>query len=249
MGAIAVRAARACDYTNAGTVEFIFDQKKNFYFLEMNTRIQVEHPITECTTGVDLVQWQLRIASGEELTIRQEDLVQRGHAIECRVYAEDPEQQFMPSAGKILALREPVGPGIRVDSGVYPGCEVSVYYDPILAKLITYGEDRDQARRRMIRALKDYVVQGIRTQTAYLAEVLAHPAFIEGDTTTDFIPEHMAGWQSPAPDEGEQNTALILAALFRLWQARSGGNGRGAVRENMPTPWDTVGPWEVGAGR
>ncbi|RME50822.1 MAG: acetyl-CoA carboxylase biotin carboxylase subunit, partial [Deltaproteobacteria bacterium] len=172
MGAAAVAVARAVGYVNAGTVEFLLDPEGTFYFLEMNTRIQVEHPITEMTTGVDLVAWQIRIAAGGALTLRQEDLAQRGHAIECRIYAEDPEKGFLPAPGPILALHEPAGPGVRNDSGIYAGDRVTGFYDPILAKLIVWGADREAARQRMILALRDYVILGIPTTIGFLADLL-----------------------------------------------------------------------------
>ena len=154
MGEVAVRVAQAAGYTNAGTIEFLVDEQKNFYFLEMNTRLQVEHPVTELTTGLDLVHLQIRIAAGEKLPFRQEDVQLRGHAIECRIYAEDPDNNFFPSPGKITLLLAPSGPGIRRDSGMYEGWTVPIDYDPLLAKLIGYGTDREQATARLVRALE-----------------------------------------------------------------------------------------------
>ena len=182
MGAAAIAAARAVGYRNAGTCEFLLEgsgDAANFYFLEMNTRLQVEHPVTECVTGVDLVHAQLRVASGEPLPFTQASLSQRGHAIECRIYAEDPAQGFIPQAGPILLYREPQGPGIRIDSGVKAGSEVSVHYDPMLAKLIVHASNREEARRRAINALREYAILGIRTNIPFLLQILEHPQFVE----------------------------------------------------------------------
>lgn len=243
MGDAAVAATKAAGYVNAGTVEFLLDQDRNFYFLEMNTRLQVEHPVTELTTGLDLLHLQLRIASGEPLPFEQKDLRQVGHAIEGRIYAEDPAHGFRPSMGKILLLREPVGPGIRVDSGIWEGYEVTPYYDPILAKLIVWGEDRETSRRRMIQALSDYVILGIRSCIPFLKDVVAHPAFASGDTTTRFIEHHMEGWGS---GDVEVPTEALVAAALSESMGRRGDSVVG--RAEAPTPWDTVGPWEIGGG-
>ncbi|MFH1754337.1 MAG: acetyl-CoA carboxylase biotin carboxylase subunit, partial [Candidatus Latescibacterota bacterium] len=245
MGQAAVSAAQAAGYRNAGTVEFIFDQKRNFYFLEMNTRIQVEHPITECTTGIDLVKWQIRIARGEALDFSQKDLVQRGHAIECRIYAEDSSKNFIPSCGVISLLREPWGPGVRNDSGVYEGWEVSPYYDPILSKLVTYGENREAAIRRMQLALDSYWVHGIETSVDLHKRILVNKAFLAGDTNTDFIEKHkdeLLGKAEDVPDE-----AFIAAALADHLgnMGRVAANGGNAERA---TPWQLVGKWEIGGG-
>jgi acetyl-CoA carboxylase biotin carboxylase subunit len=245
MGEAAVAAARAAGYRNAGTVEFMFDKDRNFYFLEMNTRIQVEHPITECTTGIDLVKWQLRIARGEALDFAQEDLVQRGHAIECRIYAEDGAKNFIPSCGVITMLREPWGPGVRNDSGVYEGWEVSPYYDPILSKLVTYGEDRESAIQRMQLALDSYLVHGIETSIDLHKRILGCQAFLDGDTTTDFIEKHkdeLLGGAGDVPDE-----AFIAAVLADQMKSVNGVAVNGGTPER-PTPWQTVGKWEIGGG-
>jgi acetyl-CoA carboxylase biotin carboxylase subunit len=244
MGDAAVAAAKAAGYVNAGTVEFIFDQGK-FYFLEMNTRIQVEHPITECTTGVDLVKWQIRIARGEKLNFKQEDLEQRGHAIECRIYAEDEANNFMPSCGVIKLLREPWGPGIRNDSGVYEGWEVSPFYDPILSKLVTHAETRDAAIKRMLLALDAYVVHGIKTSVGLHKRILSHKAFTKGETYTNFIEKYsddLLGRTENVPDE-----VFIGAALAE--QLKGVGKGpKAAVDAERPTPWKTIGKWEIGGG-
>ncbi|HAJ35138.1 MAG TPA: acetyl-CoA carboxylase biotin carboxylase subunit [Chloroflexi bacterium] len=188
MGAAAVAAVRAVGYTNAGTVEFLVDAQRNFYFLEMNTRLQVEHPITEVVTGVDLVKLQIRVAAGEPLPFTQAELSQRGHAIECRIYAEDPANHFLPAIGKVLTAVEPVGPGVRVDAGVTTGDAVTLDYDPMIAKLIVLGENRRDAIGKMQWALRHYVILGdVITNIAFLRTVLAHPRFLAGDTTTDFV--------------------------------------------------------------
>jgi acetyl-CoA carboxylase biotin carboxylase subunit len=190
MGAAAVAAARAVGYRNAGTCEFLLEGRGDaarFYFLEMNTRLQVEHPVTEAVAGIDLVHAQLRVASGEPLPFSQDTLSQRGHAIECRIYAEDPAQGFIPQAGPLLLYQEPQGPGIRVDSGVTTGSAVSVHYDPMLAKLIVHGATREEARRRAITALRSYAILGIRTNIAFLLQLLEHPMFIDAAIDTGFI--------------------------------------------------------------
>lgn len=217
MGSAAVEAARAVGYENAGTVEFIVDPvSREFYFLEMNTRLQVEHPVTEMVTGLDLVRWQIRIASGEALSFKQSDLSQRGHAIECRVYAEDPANQFLPSTGCLLQVVEPRGPGIRVDSGVATGGEVTVYYDPMLAKVIAAAETRDAAIRRMQTALRGYVVLGVTTNLDYLQAVLAHPEFQAGRATTTFVDRYLPDWQ---PDNGAFIPEALLGAALAEMQA------------------------------
>jgi len=187
MGEQAKQAALAVNYSGAGTVEFLVDDNLNYYFLEMNTRLQVEHPITEMTTGVDLVEEQIRIASGERLRYIQEEIGQNGHAIECRIYAEDPENDFMPASGKIIYLQEPQGDGIRIDSFIEKGTDISIYYDPMIAKLIVWAENRHEAIEKMKRALKDYKIIGLKQNIAYLYKILEHPAFIEGKYDTRFV--------------------------------------------------------------
>ncbi|MDX2168813.1 MAG: biotin carboxylase N-terminal domain-containing protein [Deltaproteobacteria bacterium] len=237
----AVAAARSVGYVSAGTVEFLVTDAGDFYFLEMNTRLQVEHPITEWVSGVDLVHAQLRIAAGERLTWTQADLLPRGHAIECRVYAEDPAQHFLPSPGRILFLREPQGPGLRVDSGISAGGEVTVHYDPMLAKLSAWGATRDAARLRLIEGLRDYAVLGVTTNIAFLVDVLAHPAFAAGATHTHFIDEHLRAWQPAAPDA---ELAALAAALHGvLAPAAASGGG---TRERAASPWQTLGAWRLG---
>lgn len=191
MGEAALAVARAIGYENAGTLEFLVDAEKNFYFLEMNTRLQVEHPVTEMITGLDLVEWQLRVAAGEPLGFRQDEIRREGHAIECRVYAEDPEK-MLPSPGTITKLVLPEGPGVRNDVGVESGSEVTPFYDPMVGKLIAYGRDRQEAIARMREALDAYVIEGIRNNLPLLRRILASPAFAAGDSTTDFIENLLA---------------------------------------------------------
>ncbi len=237
----ALAAAHSVGYENAGTVEFLLTPDKQFYFLEMNTRLQVEHPITELVTGVDIVQAQLRIAAGEPLWLRQEDIRPRGHAIECRIYAEDPANQFLPSADKILFLQEPQGPGIRVDSGIAPGFNVPLYYDPLLAKLSVWGENREQARRRLIEALREYVVLGCTTNIPFLIDLLEHPAFARGQTHTQFIEEHMPAWK-PA---NRHRLVAGLAAALDVATAPAQPPAE-ASRRAAPSPWRTLGRWRLG---
>ena len=192
MGEAALRIARAANYHNAGTLEFLVDRERNFYFLEMNTRLQVEHPVTELVTGLDLVQWQLRIAAGERLAVRQEDVRWAGSAIECRIYAEDPERQFLPSPGRITRLEEPAGPGVRLDSGIYEGWEVPLEYDPLLAKLAVWGPSRQAAVARMKRALAEYVIAGIATNREFFGEIMEDAGFRAGALSTAFLEEFFA---------------------------------------------------------
>jgi acetyl-CoA carboxylase biotin carboxylase subunit len=187
MGEVAVKVGKAANYFNAGTVEFLVDAQKNFYFLEMNTRLQVEHPVTEMVTGIDLVQLQIRVAAGEPLPLKQEDIVLRGHAMELRIYAEDPDNNFFPSPGRITRLISPSGPGIRRDSGMYEGWVVPLDYDPLLAKLIAYGENREQVINRLRRALIEYFIGGIKTNISLFRRILLHPDFQAGRIDTGFL--------------------------------------------------------------
>lgn len=187
MGKSAVDAAKAVNYTGAGTIEFLVDNELNYYFLEMNTRLQVEHPITERVTGVDLVKQQIKIAEGYILEYKQEDLFQRGHSIECRINAEDPDNNFMPSPGKIYKISEPLGLGVRTDGYVYEGYEIPIYYDPMISKLIIWGKNRDEAINRMRRALYEYKITGIKTSIKYLERIMSNKNFIEGNYDTHFI--------------------------------------------------------------
>jgi acetyl-CoA carboxylase biotin carboxylase subunit len=218
MGAAAVAAARAVDYVGAGTCEFLVDRKDRFYFLEMNTRVQVEHAITEMITGVDIVKAMIRAAAGEPLGLAQADLAIHGHAIEARVYAEDPDQNFAPSPGTVRVYRPAAGIGVRVDSGVYQGAAVTVHYDPMVAKLVVWGADRREAIDRLRRALAEFVVKGIKTSIPFHQKLVRHPVFVAGRYDTSFIDAHMDGGRGGAPDEGEEagearRVALMLAAI------------------------------------
>jgi acetyl-CoA carboxylase biotin carboxylase subunit len=226
MGSVAVQAAKSAGYTNAGTVEFLVDSKRNFYFLEMNTRLQVEHPVTELITGLDLVHLQLQIASGEKLPFRQEDIQLRGHAIECRIYAEDPDNNFFPSPGKITQLLRPAGPGVREDSGVYEGWTVPLDYDPMLSKLIAYAPDRPSAIARMRRALDEYFVGGIKTNLSLFRRILEHPDFVSARIDTGFLDRLLAATNSPVDKNSLAEIAAVSAALFAaMAQSKNGQNG------------------------
>ncbi len=232
MGEIAVRVAQAAKYTNAGTIEFLSDQEKNFYFLEMNTRLQVEHPVTELITGLDLVHLQIRIAAGEKLPFTQEEVRLRGHAIECRIYAEDPDNNYFPSPGKITLLLAPSGPGIRRDSGMYEGWSVPIDYDPLLAKLIGYGTDRPQAISRLVRALNEYFVGGIKTNISLFRRILSDPCFQSGKLDTGYLDRLL---KTPAPEvkREDASVAAIAAGLFAVLDPDSAGstNGKGSAME------------------
>lgn len=248
MGDVACKVMQVAGYNNAGTVEFLLDKNKNFYFLEVNARLQVEHPVTELVTGMDLVHQQIRIASGEKLVMQQDELRQQGHALECRIYAEDPKNNFLPSSGKILYLKEPSGPGIRHDCGVYSGWDVPIYYDPILAKLIVWSEDKDSACDRMVQALNDYVVLGIKTCIDFLKDVINHPQFRQGQTTTDFINLYLSDWQQrETPDELKDMT--LLAAAFDSHQKGFAGTAAALPTHKVPSPWSSLGKWRIGGGK
>ena len=222
MGEAAVRAAQAIGYVGAGTVEFLLDARGEFFFMEMNTRLQVEHPVTEAITGLDLVAWQIRVARGEPLPIRQAQVPLNGHAIEVRLYAEDPEGGFLPASGHLDLYREPAGgPGRRVDSGVEQGDEVSPFYDPMLAKLIAWGENREEARQRLLAMLAETVVGGFKTNLAFLQRILAHPAFAAAELDTGFIERHQAQLLPPAqelPDAFWQQAGAALLATDSAYQ-------------------------------
>jgi len=232
-------------YEGAGTVEFLLGPDREFYFLEMNTRLQVEHPVTELVTGMDLVRTQIRVAEGRPLPWKQEEIASRGHAIECRLYAEDPENGFLPSLGPILLLHEPTGPGVRIDSGVRQGDEVSMFYDPMIAKLSLHGVDRGAAIDRAVTALKDYAVLGVTTNVEYLIAILQEPAFHDGDLHTGFLDEHLPDWTG---DRGEdEDLAVAVAAVneyARLQDARGPRVG-GAADAPATTPWTGLGRFRL----
>jgi acetyl-CoA carboxylase biotin carboxylase subunit len=239
MSAAALSAAQAIGYTNAGTVEFILNPgTREFYFLEMNTRLQVEHPITEMVTGLDLVQWQIRIAAGERLVYRQDDLRQRGHAIECRLYAEDPAAGFLPATGPLLRFIEPRGPGVRVDSGFTSGDEITIHYDPLIAKVSVLAEGRAAAIHKMQTAMRETVLLGVPTNWQFLIDVLSHPDFQEGRAHTTWVEHTYPEWQPPQcalPPE------VLVAAAMTQFQLPSRGQAGHAER-------DPFNPWRVSSG-
>lgn len=233
MGEVAVRVAQAAGYTNAGTVEFLVDQEKNFYFLEMNTRLQVEHPVTELITGLDLVHLQIRIAAGEKLPFRQEDVCIRGHAVECRIYAEDPDNNYFPSPGKITLLSTASGPGIRHDSGMYEGWNVPIDYDPLLAKLIGYGHDRGQAIARLTRAFGEYIVGGIKTNLSLFRRILRDADFLAGNLDTGFLDRLLKRDEGRAADAETAEVAAVAAGMFTALGAATSVSGDGAGPSNL----------------
>ena len=240
MGEVAVKGALAVGYHSAGTFEFLLGEDGSFYFLEMNTRLQVEHPITEWITGVDLVAQMVKIAAGEKLALTQEQIVRRGAAIECRVYAEDPSTNFMPSPGRITALRTPAGPWVRDDSGVYDGATVPSNYDPLVSKLSVWAPDRAEAVRRMQRALAEYIVTGIRTNLVFHEKLLAHPEFAAGRYHTGFIEQHAAellGYTRVAPEEQEVLAAAIAIAAARVERGEARAEGETAETLGRLSPW------------
>jgi acetyl-CoA carboxylase biotin carboxylase subunit len=237
MGETAVRVAQAANYTNAGTVEFLVDQDKNFYFLEMNTRLQVEHPVTEMITGLDLVHLQIGIAAGEKLPFEQSDIQIRGHAMECRIYAEDPDNNYFPSPGKITLLQTPAGPGIRRDSGMYEGWTVPIDYDPLLAKLIGYGSDRKQVIMRLRRALHEYFVGGIKTNLSLFRRILRDPEFQAGKIDTGFLDRLLTKTEGgPAPKEHPEIAAIAAGIFAELDGAGAAASGNGAALNGSRAP-------------
>ena len=237
MGRVAVQAAKAVDYVGAGTIEFLVDPERRFYFLEMNTRIQVEHPITEAVTGVDLVKAQIEIAAGRPLRLRQQDVVQRGWAIECRIYAEDPDNNFLPAPGRIEVLRVPSGIGVRDDSGVYEGFEVSTFYDPMISKLVAWGSNRDEAIDRMLRALGEYTVVGPVANIAFHRWALEHPAFRAGDIDTGFIARHFR----PGATDTTGDLPVIAAAIAAVSRLDWTASRPGAAPSGSPSSrWRTL---------
>jgi acetyl-CoA carboxylase biotin carboxylase subunit len=244
MGEIAVRVAKAAGYQNAGTVEFLVDQDRNFYFLEMNTRLQVEHPVTEFVTGLDLVHLQIRVAAGEKLPFAQEDIQLRGHAIECRIYAEDPDNNFFPSPGQITRLISPSGPGIRRDSGMYEGWTVPIEYDPLLAKLVGYAETRDQAIDRLLRALYEYFVGGIKTNISLFRSILRDADFRAGKIDTGFL-ERLLKRPQVETDPRRPLIAAVAAGIFATMDPKAtfpGSNGLpapvdGGAASTEPSNW------------
>jgi acetyl-CoA carboxylase, biotin carboxylase subunit len=249
MGEVAVRVAQSAKYTNAGTVEFLVDRQKNFYFLEMNTRLQVEHPVTELVTGLDLVHLQIRIAAGERLPFTQDEIVIRGHAIECRIYAEDPDHNYFPSPGKITLLLEPSGPGIRRDSGMYEGWRVPMDYDPLLAKLIGYGTDRDQAIGRLTRALNEYFVGGIKTNISLFRRIVSDPDFRAAKLDTGFLDRLLQQKRAEAPTDPKAiEVAAIAAGIFVVMSSAAAGAGERPVAADSANSKPTAASnWKITA--
>ena len=252
----AAAIAAAVGYTNAGTIEFLVDERGRYYFLEMNTRLQVEHPITELVTGVDLVTWQIRIARGERLDLPPREAVSpRGHAIECRVYAEDPDAGFLPSPGRVLGLKAPDGPGVRDDSGVEPGAEISIYYDPLVSKLIVWGRTRDEAIARMLRALGEYEVSGIRTSLPFFRWMLREPAFARGEFHTGYLDELLQSRRGEPFDPPDVSSVEVAALALALRAAASGVEPpaanpvAGAAARAVPSGPIRRGGWKVAARR
>jgi 3-methylcrotonyl-CoA carboxylase alpha subunit len=239
MAKAAVAAARGVKYVNAGTVEFIVTPGNEFFFLEMNTRLQVEHPVTELVTGVDLVRAQIEVASGKPLPWKQEEISQRGHAIEVRIYAEDPDDRFLPQSGRIALYQQPAGPGVRVDAGVGEGSEIGVKFDPMLAKLIVYGADRGECIDRLDRALRDYVILGTKTNVSWLRRVVTHPAFRDGRVSTRFLADHEGDLQQAVPAVVPSIAAALASAPRTAQEQPSAAGGQAGVR----SVWDTIGAW------
>ncbi len=243
MGQVAVRAAESVGYVNAGTIEFLVDQEKNYYFLEMNTRLQVEHPVTEAVTGIDIVKEQIRIARGRQLRYSQEDVTTNGWAIECRINAEDPYNNFMPSTGRILHSLLPTGPGVRIDTGVYPGFEISPYYDSLISKLIVWGETRAQAILRMRRALEEYKIVGVQTNIPFHQNLLDQHRFMAGQFDTRFVEERFSMEKAEEGKETHPEIAAIMAALVAHQQTQRSAQiiRRG---ERDASNWKWIGRWE-----
>jgi acetyl-CoA carboxylase biotin carboxylase subunit len=243
IGNVAVKAAKAVDYVNAGTIEFLLDKDENFYFLEMNTRLQVEHPVTEMVTGVDIVKEQIRVARGRTLSYKQEEIKFNGHAIECRINAEDPYNNFMPSTGRITHSLLPTGPGVRVDTGVYPGFEITPFYDPMIAKLIVWGETRAQAILRMRRALEEYRIVGVRTNIPFHQTLMDSHRFMGGQYDTRFVEERFSMDDAGEGKDMHVETAAILATLVAHRETERSAN---IVNRNErdTSNWKWVGRWE-----
>ena len=235
MADAAVAAASSVNYTNAGTVEFMLDEDGSFYFLEMNTRLQVEHPITEMLTGIDLVRWQLLVALGRELPLKQDQIIRRGHAIEVRIYAEDPRRDFFPQTGPVLRYEEPEGLGIRIDTGIRTGDEVSIHYDPMIGKLITWGADRAEACQKMSNALSEMCVHGLTTNIAFLKAILEEEHFLRGETATDYLSLHFSDYKEP---DDLVDWALALSTLGSGTTRKQGGEGPTIV-----DPWEHLSAW------
>ena len=233
MGRVAVQAARAVEYVNAGTIEFLVDQEKRFFFLEMNTRLQVEHAVTEACTGVDIVAEQIRIARGQTLTYSQEDIHPNGAGLECRINAEDPYNEFLPSTGRIAHISMPTGPGVRIDTGVYPGFEVSPFYDALISKLVTWGNTRAQAILRMRRALEEYLIVGVRTNIPFHQTLMDFPRFTAGQYDTRFVDDYF----SPSEMETGLKAFPEVAALMATLVAHQAKGGSKSFSQQRKSSW------------
>jgi len=236
MGKCAVDVARSCDYVGAGTVEFLLENNKDFYFLEMNTRLQVEHPVTEMISGIDLVKEQINIARGEKLSFTQDGIKINGHSFEVRVYAEDPSNNFLPDIGRLNTYQRPEGIGIRVDDGFEEGMQIPIYYDPMISKLITHGKDREEARMRMLRAIDDYIISGVETTLPFCKFALEHEAFISGNFDTNFVGKYFS------PDKLKNNNAdteeiaaLFVAKIFKEGNAQQTSNATNKTASKWKT--------------
>ena len=239
MGAKAVDVARSCNYKGAGTVEFIMDEQHNFYFMEMNTRLQVEHPVTEMITGVDLVKEQIKVARGEKLSFSQDDLKIHGHAIEVRVYAENARENFMPDIGNLRVYKRPHGVGVRVDDGFVEGMDIPIYYDPMISKLITHGKDREEARLRMIRAIEDYKIVGLHTTMEFAKFVMEHEAFISGDFDTHFIDKHFLPELLDKSSADQEEIAAMIAAHLLAKNKAAKASGGNSANTPSSSKWKT----------
>jgi len=242
MAAAAVAAARTVGYSNAGTVEFMLDEDDSFYFLEVNTRLQVEHPITEAVTGLDLVRWQIQVARNEKLPLTQDQITSRGHAIEVRIYAEDPNQDFFPQTGRIVAYQEPDGLGIRVDSGIQQGDEISIFYDPMIAKLIAWGATRTEVIEKLSNALANYCVHGVRTNIGLMQEILREPCFLAGETATDYLPKN---FPKPCLNSDLLDTALAMSTRAATQEEESSSGSHATTAQDGP--WSRLVGWRAKA--
>ena len=237
MGKSACDVARSCNYSGVGTVEFLVDENKNYYFLEMNTRLQVEHPVSEMITGVDLVKEQINVARGEKLRFTQDELTINGHALEIRVYAEDPSNNFLPDIGKLTTYRRPTGPGVRVDDGFEEGMQIPIYYDPMIAKLITHGKDRNEAIARMVRAIDEYEITGCQTTLPFCRWAIQHPAFVSGDFDTHFVKNYF----SPEVLVQEDDQEMLVAALAAAhWLKDQQGSAVASSEQKKSSRWQSA---------
>jgi len=242
MGKHAIDAAKAVNYESAGTIEFLVDNDLNYYFIEMNTRLQVEHPVTENVTGIDLVKEQIRIAEGQKLSYQQNEVTQNGHSIECRIYAEDSDNNFMPSPGIITKMTEPSGIGVRIDGYVFEGFEVPVFYDPMMSKLITYGRNREEAINRMKRCLDEYYLTGVKTSLHFLRRIMETPDFVEGKYDTHFIEQnHDFLFNTLDEDDTIKNTEDLVAIVSLLEYESNMNQTSGNNHSPSRNPWKEFG--------